>query len=103
MARRRRHGKKGKGAIPVAQMVILATPVLKSWQIHQKVNAGFFNTSLYLMTGYDANGVEKFNAKNAIAVGGGLLLASTVGRKIANRTGANRLLRKATGGLIQLM
>ena len=109
MAKRRRRysrrgrkskGRRGSKAIPLVQAAIIGYPVLQSYQ--QVGLTSILPAQIcYNLTGYNPTG-NTFDSKRAIAVGGALIVAQLVGSKIANRTGANRMMKKLTGGMVKV-
>ena len=104
MARRRgkkkRRGSR-KSAVPIAQVMTILYPVYDA--VHEKgFTAPAANTALYNMTGFDARSGRLLDASKGITMAIVLMAESTIGRKIANKTGVNRMLRKATGNMLQL-
>jgi hypothetical protein len=57
--------------------------------------------SLFDLTGYDASQNKFTDATRGLKLGVGLLIVSTLGAKIANRSGANRLLRKMSANMLK--
>jgi len=102
MARRRRKGKgrRGKSALPLAQAMIIGVPLVTP--LLGGVNVTNANQALWNLTGIDAVQHKWTQPMNGVRMGVMLVLASTVGRKVANRVGVNRMIRKASGNLVQL-
>lgn len=101
---RRRYGKKrrksSKQAVPIGQTAVFAVPI---WESYEKY--GFtkytLSSSMRKITGYnplDGSMNYETGIKNALV----LLAMSTLGRKVANRTGANKFVKKITMGYLQL-
>ena len=103
MARRR--GRKGKGrkgsrAIPVIQTLMVGYPV-----VNRFASRGFSKDavvgSVFDLTGYDATQNKFTDYMRGVKLGVGLVLVSTIGGKIANKSGANKLLKKVSGGYLK--
>jgi len=104
MARRR--GRKGRGrrgskSIPALQTVVLGYPVLAAFKQHGMTVAAL-DQAAFNVTGFTPS-TGKWNDPNRGIYNAIVLIAlSTIGAKIANRSGANRLIKKATGNIIRL-
>ncbi len=105
MPRRRRayRGRKRKGgkrshSIPFVTTVIALYPAYESYKY-----AGFTKalpeTLVQSYTGYHPV-AKTFNINTPIYLGGALLLSATVGRKLANKVGLNRIVRKVSMGML---
>ena len=98
--RRRKGRKSGKGAIPLIQGAIVAYPVYQSYQ--QVGLTGVLPAQICMnLTGFNPTN-NQFNKDTALKIGGALLVAQLVGSRIANRTGANRMLKKLTMGYLKV-
>jgi len=102
---RRRGGRRGKSGIPIVQVATLTMPVIKAYEDAGGFNKFFLSGAVYDLTGIsirkEANLPNDYTKgiTNAVI----LLAESTIGRKIANKVGVNKMLRKATGNMFQLM
>lgn len=100
-----KRGKKKKGgkrskAIPMGQMAVIAMPIVKGFRMGGLTEAGV-DQAMYQLTGFSpAQG--KLLDYHGVYTALGLIVMSTIGAKVANRTGVNRLLKKASGGYIKL-
>ena len=105
VARRRYYGKKRRGgrrskAIPVLQTFTIGVPVVKPLY-EGGLNVTSANQALWNVTGMDAVQGKWTKPMNGVAMAVILLAESTIGAKIANRSGANRILKKMTGGMLK--
>ena len=101
---RRRKGRRGhkKGAIPIVQTAILAYPALTAYNsvgISKELPANL----AYQFTGIDVKTGKWVDPMKGVGLALVLVGTSTIGKKVANRVGANRMMRKLTGNLVQLM
>ena len=108
MARKRRYyGKKRKGsrkgskAIPIGQAAIIALPIYQGFHDNGLTIAGL-DHAMYNLTGYSPAQNKMLDWQKGGYTALYLLIMSTLGAKIANKTGANRLLKKASMGYIKL-
>ena len=104
MARRRGkkgRGRKGRGAIPLIQTAIVAYPLLAAY--HQ---VGFTSElpekAVFNLTGFSPQQGKMLEPQRAIGIAIGLVGAQLIGSKIASRTGANRLMKKLSGGYLKI-
>ena len=104
MARRRKKKgrRKGKTAIPLVQTLTLALPTVKAVEEHGFSRQAAIN-AVYQTIGISLDPATKSDYSKGATTAIVLLVESTIGRKIANKTGANRLVKKATGGLLSIM
>ena len=100
MARRRRGHRKGSKAIPIAQTMLIGVPMVTP--LLGGINLANVNQGLWNVTGIDAVQGKVTDPMRGIKMGAALIILSTVGGKIANRSGANRLVKKATGGMLKI-
>ena len=108
VARRRRayRGRKGRGrktskAIPIGEAAIIALPIVQGFQAGGLTTHGV-DLAMYNLTGFSPVQGKMLDWRKGAYTAATLLVMGTVGRKIANRTGVNRLLKKASMGYVQL-
>ena len=103
MARRRKKKgrRKGKTAIPLAQTMTLGYPIYTAFE-QKGLTAAAANTALYNISGFDASTGRMLDYNKGILMAVVLIAESTIGRKVANKTGANRMVKKLSGGYLQL-
>jgi uncharacterized membrane protein YfcA len=99
--RKRKGGRKGKGAIPIIQAAMIAYPVYDAYKAHG-ISGDLPGGIVIRLTGYNVHTNKLESPQTAVAMGLGLLIMSTLGAKIANRTGANRFLKKFSAGMLKL-
>ena len=100
MARRKR-GKKGSKAVPAIQAAIVAYPLVAAYK-ETGLTSNFPNVAIYNLTGFSAAQGKMIDPAKPVAIALALLAASTIGAKLANKTGANRMMKKLTGGMVKL-
>jgi hypothetical protein len=103
--RKGKKGRKGKSGIPIIQTATLLYPTLNAVK-----STGFSETTLrdaiYNTTGISllaGNGGPPHDFKKGLTMAVIVIGESTIGKKLANKSGVNRLIRKATGNMFQLM
>ena len=107
MARRRRYRSKRKGrkqdrSVPVVQTATLAIPIWKAVNEQGFTVAGV-DHAVYNLTGFSVAQGAMLDWKKGAMMAVVLLAESTIGRKIATKTGANRLMKKVSMGYLKLM
>ena len=100
--KKKKGGRRGSKAIPVAQTVMLAYPVVMRFKAHG-FTTDALTGSLIDLTGFNATTQKWENPQKGIGMAIGLIALSTIGSKVASRVGANRLLKKVSGGYLKLM
>jgi len=105
MARRR--GRKGRGrrgskSIPLVQTGILVYPALTAYR-STGFSADLPANLVYQLTGFDIKTGKWVDPPKGVAIAVALMATSTIGRKIASKTGANKLMKNITGGMVRLM
>ena len=101
--RRKKGGRRGSKALPAVQTAMLALPVVTAFKNNNYNITNGTVDSVYSLTGYSLTEKKWVEPNKAIGLGVALFVMSTVGSKIANRVGANKLLKKVSGGYIKLM
>ena len=104
MARRRgrkRSRRKSKQGIPVGQALTLGIPIYQAFETGG-LTLDSANVALYNITGFSSTTQRWIEPKKGLTMAIILLAESTIGRKLANRTGANKMLKKMTAGYLQL-
>ena len=98
MARRGRRGKKGRGkkAIPLAVMLPIAPGINRIMTYPQDLRHAVPDAIFLDTLGFDRT-LNKFNT-TILTRQLGLCIAAMVGHKIANASGVNKMMRKATMG-----
>lgn len=106
----KRRGKKGRGrrgsrAVPIVQTATILYPSLNAFRSAGLTEAGL-RQAIYDTTGISINkagGGPDHDFKKGIAMAVVLFAESTIGAKVASRVGINRLVKKATGGMLKVM
>jgi uncharacterized membrane protein YfcA len=80
---------------------MIGYPIYEAYKAHG-LSADLPAGAVIRLTGYNVHTNKLENPSTAVGMGIGLLLVSTIGAKIANRTGANRMLKKISGGMLKL-
>ena len=108
VAKRRRsyRGRKGKSrrgskSIPAIQALMIGYPIYQAYQT-RGMTVGALDQGVFNLTGFTPSTGKWNEPQRGIAMGVGLLLVSTLGAKLANRTGANRLIKKFSAGMVKL-
>ena len=102
MARRKKGHRGSKShAIPVGEAFVIGYPILQGFKTGGLTIAGAEN-AMYRLTGYSGTAGKWASPMTGVTNGVILLLMGTVGKKVANRVGANRLLKKISAGYLQL-
>jgi uncharacterized membrane protein YfcA len=78
----------------------VAIPVVSGFKAYGFTTDGAV-AALHNLTGFHAT-QQKMDWTKAGTMAVILLAESTIGRKLANRTGLNRMVRKATGNMVQV-
>jgi hypothetical protein len=92
--------RRGSTAIPMGQMAVIAMPIVKGFRMGGLSEAGV-DQAMYQLTGFSPS-QNKLLDYHGLYTAAGLIIMSTIGAKVANKTGVNRLLKKASGGYIKL-
>jgi len=81
--------------------MVVAIPIVKGFQSGglgvQGLDQAAFN-----LVGYSVNENRFVDYRKPIMLGVTLLALSTIGSKLANRSGANRIMKKLTAGMVKL-
>lgn len=97
--------KKGRGrsrkTIPILETAVLGYPIVNAFRT-RGLNETGLKYAIYDTTGYDVSVNKWSDPKKGVAMAIGLIALATIGKQVANRTGANRLVKKATGGIFSL-
>ena len=104
--RRSRRGRKSKGrrggkSLPAIQSLMIGYPIYQAYKQHG-LTVAMLDQGVYNLTGFTPSTGKLGDPQKAVAMGVGLLVVSTLGAKIANRTGANRLIKKFSAGMVKL-
>jgi hypothetical protein len=110
MARRRRHyrvgrkskGRRGSRAIPVVQLGTIAFPIVNGFRVGglNEVGAAL---AIKGVSGIDIHAPSSSDWKKGAMMALVLIGETKIGGKVANMTGVNKLMKKATGGYFKLM
>jgi len=106
VARRRRYygkkrGGRKKAGIPIVQTVTLLYPTVQAVR-NSGFTEGALREAIYNTTGVSVlagQGGPPHDPKKGIVMGVILLAESTIGRKVANKVGANKLIRAIIPGV----
>jgi hypothetical protein len=80
---------------------MIGYPIYQAYQT-RGLTVGALDQGVFNLTGFTPSTGKWNDPQRGIAMGFGLLLVSTLGAKIANRTGANRLIKKFSAGMVKL-